>query len=158
MSHPNTFDILTACHQPVCHRKVFLILNSRIGYHHGIVGFPGLFLAALSTQSFSLVSTGFNAISEAVYGALLKVKLITTLCTTRLSDINKIRTYSSYRSKLVFFSLTSPRRLKSTVRCSSLSSGHLALFFRDASSSPCPEAQRVQPSNSYQHSSPWSQD
>ena len=60
---------------------IYIILGfSRIGYHHGIVGFPGLFLSALSTQSFSLVSTGFNAISEAVYGAILKVKLITTLC------------------------------------------------------------------------------
>ena len=62
----------------------------RIGYHHGIVGFPGLFLSALSTQSFSLVSTGFNAISEAVYGALLKVKLITPLCSTRWT----VRTFS----------------------------------------------------------------
>ena len=61
-------------------------------------------------------------------------------------------------TKPVFFSLTSPRRLKSTVRCSSASSAHWGLFCRDASSSPCLEAQRVQPSNSYQHSSPWSQD
>ena len=123
----------------------------RIGYHHGIVGFPGLFLSALSTQSFSLVSTGFNAISEAVYGALLKVKLITPLC-------RRVGQYVRTLSRSLFFSLTSPRRLKSTVRCSSASSAHWGLFCRDASSSPCPEAQRVQPSNSCQHSSPWPQD
>ena len=46
------------------------------------------------------MSTGFNAISEAVYGALLKVKLIVPPCVRRVGQICEIR---SHVVKPVFF-------------------------------------------------------
>ena len=47
-------------------------LFSRLGNHHGLTGFPGLFLAALTAQSLSLVSTGYNKILTNLWN-LLKV-------------------------------------------------------------------------------------
>ena len=43
------------------------IFYSRIGYHYGFYGFPGLFLAAICAHSLSIISTGFNAISQGLW-------------------------------------------------------------------------------------------
>ena len=46
---------------------VLLIFFFRVGYHYGFYGFPGLFLAAICAHSLSIISTGFNAISQGLW-------------------------------------------------------------------------------------------
>ena len=74
--------------------KTFFFLFSRLGNHHGLTGFPGLFLAALTAQSLSLVSTGYNKILTNLWN-LLKVVRIHTMITLSPSKGNKKIIFSS---------------------------------------------------------------
>ena len=67
-------------------------LSSRLGNHHGLTGFPGLFLAALTAQSLSLVSTGYNKILTNLWN-LLKVVRIHTVITLSPSKGTVVEIY-----------------------------------------------------------------
>ena len=75
-------------------QKRDFFLFSRLGNHHGLTGFPGLFLAALTAQSLSLVSTGYNKILTNLWN-LLKVVRIHTMITLSPSKGNKKIIFSS---------------------------------------------------------------
>ena len=51
----------------LCWPFALFISSSRVGYHYGFYGFPGLFLAAICAHSLSIISTGFNAISQGLW-------------------------------------------------------------------------------------------
>lgn len=58
--------------------QVTFPLHFRLGLHHGLTGFPGLFLAAVAAQSFSLISTGYAEFFNTVWQALEMVIRLST--------------------------------------------------------------------------------
>ena len=62
----------------------------RLGIQHGLSGFAGLFLAGLTAQSLSLVSTGYNCLFSWAWNASKMVNQGLTLCANSFCMVARV--------------------------------------------------------------------